>query len=353
MFNFKKTAKDVRDIIVVGASAGGVEALKAFVKGLPKDFKGSVFIVLHIPSYSETRLPWILSKAGPLEAVLPSDGDEIEPGKIYVAPNDHHLLLQEESRMVVRRGPKENRFRPSIDALFRSAAYIYRSRVIGVILSGLLDDGASGLWTIQQQGGIVVVQTPEDAEQPQLPQNVLQYVKPDYKVPAADMGPLISGLVKQPAPSKHKFSEEELKRLKTEVIIATRDNAFEMGIMDMGKLTPFTCPGCAGALVRLVEGDILRYRCHTGHAYTASSLAAEVTESVEGFLWRAIRGLEETNMLMNNIADHYEELANSKGSSIFRQKAKDAADHAAEIHNLVLNHDQFSEDVRLDKKAHK
>lgn len=173
MFNFSKSKGKARDIVVVGASAGGVEALKQFVKSLPKDFKGSIFIVLHIPSYSETRLPWILEKACNIEAVLPLDGEEIEPGKIYVAPNDHHMLLQE-GKVVVKRGPKENRFRPAIDALFRSAAYVYGSRVIGVILSGLLDDGASGLWTIQQQGGITIIQKPEDAEQPQLPKNVLQ-----------------------------------------------------------------------------------------------------------------------------------------------------------------------------------
>lgn len=350
MFNLKKSAKEIRDIIVVGASAGGVEALKDFVSGFQKDFKGSVFIVLHIPSYSETRLPWILSKAGPLEAVLPNDGDAIEPGKIYVAPNDHHLLLEKGDRVIVRRGPKENRFRPAIDALFRSAAYVYGSRVIGVVLSGYLDDGVSGLWTIQQQGGLAIVQTAEDAAQPQLPQNVQQYVKPDYKLTAHDMGPLISGLVQEPAPERNKFSQEELKRLEIEVIIATKDNAFEMGIMDMGKLTPFTCPECGGALVRLVEANILRYRCHTGHAYTASSLVAEVTETVEGFLWKAMRALEETNMLMNGVARHYEESNNSKDAALFMEKAKSAADRARSIHDLILQLPQFSEDNRLSKK---
>ena len=345
---FSKSKEQARDIVVVGASAGGVTALKELVKDLPKDFKGSIFIVLHVPSYSETRLPWILSKAGDIEAVLPNDGDEIEPGKIYVAPNDHHMLLQE-GRVVVKRGPKENRFRPSIDALFRSAAYVYGARVVGVILSGYLDDGASGLWTIKQQGGVAIIQTPDDAEQPQLPKNVLQYVHPDYTVAASDMGPLLAGLVKEPAPNKNKLSEEELKRLELEVVIATKDNAFEMGVMQMGELTPFTCPECAGTLVRLVEADMIRFRCHTGHAYTASSLAAEVTESVETKLWQSMRALEEVNMLMNNIADHYEYLKKKDDAKLFREKAKNAADRAMTIHDTVLQHDQFSADTRLNK----
>jgi two-component system chemotaxis response regulator CheB len=185
-----------RDIIVIGASVGGVTALREFVSGLPRDFKGSIFIVLHVPASSESRLPWILSKAGPLEAVHPNDGDAIEQGKIYVAPNDHHLIL-EKNKILVKRGPKENRFRPSIDALFRSASYAYGDRVIGIILSGILNDGVSGLWTIKQRGGIVIVQSPDDAEQTLLIENVLEYVEPDYIIAASGMGPLISCLAKE------------------------------------------------------------------------------------------------------------------------------------------------------------
>jgi two-component system chemotaxis response regulator CheB len=183
-----------RDIIVIGASSGGVTALKDFVGGLPKDFKGSIFIVLHIPALSESRLPWILSQAGLLEAIHPNDGDAIEQGKIYVAPNDYHLIL-EKDKILVKRGPKESRFRPSIDTLFRSASYAYGPRVIGVILSGILDDGVSGIWTIKLHGGIAIVQS--DAEQPQLPENVLEYLIPDYTIATSDMGKLISILAKE------------------------------------------------------------------------------------------------------------------------------------------------------------
>jgi two-component system chemotaxis response regulator CheB len=337
-----------KDIVVVGASAGGVTALKELVAGLPRDFKGSIFIVLHMPAYSETRLPWILSKAGSLEVVLARNGDEIEDGKIYVATNDHHLLL-EEGKVVVKRGPKENRFRPSIDALFRSAAYVYGPRVIGIILSGFLDDGVSGLWAIQQSGGVTIIQTPEEAEHPQLPENVLEYLEPDHQMSASDMGPLLAGMIKEAAAEKHKLSKEELNLLKTEVIIATRDNAFEMGIMNMGELTPFTCPECHGALVRLVEGNIIRFRCHTGHAYTASSLLASVSESVEETLWQSMRAMEEMTMLLNTVAEHFGDRGNKQAAKLYKGKAEESSERARIIHDSIFKQEQLSEDTRLNK----
>jgi len=339
-----------RDIIVVGASAGGITALKKLVENLPANFKGSVFIVLHIPPYSESRLPWILSQAGPLKAIHPADGEAIVPGVIYVAPNDHHMLL-EAGRVVIKRGPKENKFRPAIDALFRSAAYVYGKRVIGVILSGMLDDGASGLWTIQQRGGLTIIQTPEDAEQPQLPQNVGHYMEPDYWLAAADMGPLISGLVQEEAEERNKFSQEELKRLEKEVMIATKDNAFEMGVIEMGQLTPFVCPQCHGSLVRLEEGKLIRFRCHTGHAYTASSLLAEVSEVVEDQLWQAMRGLEEMTLLMKTIGDHFKELNDEGAGRLFHEKAEESGQRARLIHDAVYEQNQYSEDLRLNRES--
>jgi two-component system chemotaxis response regulator CheB len=335
-----------RDIVVVGASAGGITALKEFVKFLPKDFKGSVFVVLHIPAYTETYLPTILSKAGPLKAIIPKDGETIEAGMIYVAPNDHHMLL-EHNKVIVRRGPKENRFRPSIDALFRSAAYVYGPRVIGVVLSGFLDDGTSGLWTIKRLGGIAIIQDPHDAEQPQMPENVLGHVEVDYTLTAVDMGPLITGLVSEASPEKFKLSDQEMELLKKEIIIATRDNAFEMGIIDMGEFTPLTCPECHGALVRLVEGNIIRFRCHTGHAYTASSLLADVSTSVEDLLWQSMRAMEEMVILLNNTADQYEKLGNRDTAALFRRKAKNSSKRARIIHDSIFSHEQYSEDLRF------
>lgn len=338
-----------RDIIVVGASAGGITALKQLVAALPKDFRGSIFIVLHIPAYTQSALPKILSKAGPIEAVHAQDGEAIESGKIYVARSDHHLLL-DEHKVLVKNGPKENRFRPSIDALFRSAAYVHKQRVTGIILSGMLNDGASGLWTIQQLGGRTMVQDPEDAEQPQLPLNVMEYVKPDHTAKASEMAAILMEIMKDAPEEKFKLSKAELDRLEMEVIIATRDNAFEMGIIDLGELTAYTCPECNGALVRLVEGNLLRYRCHTGHAYTASSLLAEVTESIETKLWQSMRGMEEMNILLRNISEHYEHFNQPESAALFRQKAKEGAETARIIHDSVLRQNQYSEDLRHNRE---
>src|SRR5688500_7290018 len=167
------------DIVVIGASAGAVPVLKTIIGNLPAEFAGSIFIVVHLPPYYESKMPEILSKASRLPVVHPADGEAIEPGMVYVAPNDHHFIIQE-GKMQVKNGPKENHFRPSIDALFRSAAYAYKERVAGIILSGSLNDGTSGLWTIKQMNGIAIVQDPEDAEHTQLPLNAIEYTKADY-----------------------------------------------------------------------------------------------------------------------------------------------------------------------------
>jgi two-component system chemotaxis response regulator CheB len=160
-----------RDIIVIGASAGGVEALSDFFSGLPANLEATIFVVLHIPPYSPSSLPVILTRCGHMSASHPKDGEEVRPGQVYIAPPDHHLLV-ELGRVLIKRGPKENRFRPSVDALFRSAAYAYGRRVIGIVLSGALDDGTSGLWTIKRLGGVAIVQQPEDACVPNMPRSV-------------------------------------------------------------------------------------------------------------------------------------------------------------------------------------
>jgi two-component system, chemotaxis family, protein-glutamate methylesterase/glutaminase len=182
-----------RDIVVIGGSAGAVEAGRRLVSGLPRDLAAAVFFVVHVPAGHVSQLPSILSAAGRLEAHHASDGEDVRPGRIYVAPPDHHMTL-ETGRVSVRRGPKENRFRPAIDPLFRSAAYVYGQRVIGVLLSGLLDDGVSGLRAIKRLGGVSVVQAPEDAMQPDMPRNALAQVDVDHVGRAADLGPLIAEL---------------------------------------------------------------------------------------------------------------------------------------------------------------
>ena len=333
-----------RDIVVIGASAGGVDALLRAIEGLPSDLPAAVFLVLHIPPHSPSTLPTILSKGGPLKALHARDGEPIRPGQIYVAPPDNHLLL-ESGHVVVRRGPKENRFRPSIDALFRSAAYVYGPRTIGVVLSGVLDDGTSGLWSIKRLGGLTLVQKPEDAQHPEMPRSALEHVEVDHVCPAGEMGPLITSLVGTSAPEVPQDIQEERRRMGRETEIAAREGAFDKGIMEWGNLAPFTCPECHGVLVRLKEGPLLRFRCHTGHAFTPSTLLAGIDEAVEETLWQAMRGVEEQTMMLEHIASHLQHSGRPDRAEFFLEKARRSRRQGQIIHDSLPEHAQSSEDT--------
>lgn len=334
-----------RDIVVIGASAGGVIALVDLFKSLPPDFESYLLVVQHVSPYSPSVLPQILSRSGHLKAVHPKDGDKLSKNTIYVAPPDHHLLI-ENDKLIVKKGPKENRFRPSIDALFRSAAYNYGARVIGVVLSGLMDDGTSGLWSIKRHNGLGVIQHPGDAEFPSMPQNVMEFVEVDHAVPVSEMAQLLNRLTKERAPEAPILEKREKERLRMEINIASQDNAFDMGIMEKGPFTPFTCPECSGALVEFTEGKIVRYRCHTGHAFTDSSLLAGVTKAVEESLWKTVRGLEEAVMILQQSARQFEHAGKEDVAAVFYQKAKETHEQSQDIRKQIFKHERFSEDLR-------
>lgn len=239
--------------IVIGASAGGVETLKEVVSQLPADFPAPIFVVLHIPPYVASMLPSILSNAGPLKAIHPKDGEKIQQGVIYVAPPDHHLLIHKNT-VAVKKGPKENRFRPSIDALFRSAAYTYGTASIGVVLSGALDDGTSGLWNINRLGGIAIVQIPDQARFKAMPRSALEHVKVDHQASSLEMGALICRLIAKPPAHDESNLEDIKKRFATENHIAAEGGAYQKGIMNIGGLTPYACPACHGVLIGVQRG---------------------------------------------------------------------------------------------------
>jgi two-component system, chemotaxis family, protein-glutamate methylesterase/glutaminase len=329
--------------IVMGASAGGVETLKEVVSQLPADLPAPVFVVLHIPPFVASSLPNILRKAGPLPAVHPQDGEKIKPGVIYIAPPDHHLLI-ENGHVAVKKGPKENRFRPSIDALFRSAAYVYGPRAIGVVLSGALDDGTSGLWSIKRLGGIAIVQQPHQAQFESMPRSALEYVEVDHNLPSTEIGALLGELVHEP-PAPEMPLEDDLKtRLATEVQIAAEDGAFQKGIMKLGALTPFTCPECHGALVKIAEGKMSRFRCHTGHAYTDNSLLEAVMESTGERLWQVIRSFEEGVMLLDHMGQHLRDAGDADRAKIFFTKARELEQRSKTFHAAALVHESLSGD---------
>lgn len=336
---------ETRNIIVIGASAGGFDALKNLVRDLPEDLQASIFVVWHMSPDVTGVLPQVLSRAGRLPAKHAEDGEPIESSRIYVAPPDRHLII-ENSHMRVTRGPKENRFRPAVDPLFRSAAYAYGERVIGVILSGALDDGTSGLWTIKYHGGVAVVQDPLDAEIPSMPRNAMREVEVDHVVPVSEMADLLVRLSGERVAKTSEaavMEEDGNKQTEFEIRTAMEDKT-TMDIMKFGDLTPFTCPDCHGVLFRLTDGNRPRFRCHTGHAFSADSLLATVTESIEESLWNAIRCIEESVMLLNHMGEHFASGGQANLGAVYFKKALEAEARGNIVRQTVMNHERLSND---------
>lgn len=281
------------NIIVIGASAGGLKALSAVISELPAGLPAAIFVVQHLAADKKSYLPELLEDVSDLPVTQPDDRETFQMGHIYIAPPDHHLLLN--ARIVrVLRGPQENRFRPSVDALFRSAARVHGSSVIGVVLTGFLDDGTVGLQAIKKRGGITVVQDPKEAEYPSMPRNALRYVKVDHTSPVAEIGALLTRLVDtKPADQKDYPTTQqiEVESKIAEQLMNTKE--FLESVKEIGKATPYTCPECHGAIWQIGEEEPLKLRCHVGHSFTGEIFTTEQSQSVENALWSAVRVMEE------------------------------------------------------------
>jgi two-component system chemotaxis response regulator CheB len=332
-----------RDIVVVGASAGGMDALQKMVAVLPKDLPAAVFVVWHLSPGIRSVLPEVLSRTGPLPAAHPRDGDPIEPGRIYIAPPDHHMLL-ERDYIRVTKGPKENRFRPAVDPLFRSAAYVFGARTVGVVLSGALDDGTAGLWAIKLRGGTAVVQDPADAMHRSMPLNALENVSVDHKLPAEKIGDLINTLSRQRAGPDAILPEHEREKLEREIDIAAQAEALEQHMVTYGELSAFTCPECRGVLTMLRDGKIVRFRCHTGHAYSAHTLLSGTTEHVEDRLWDAVRAIDEAVLLLNKLGEEQVKAGNTRVAEQCFDKAREAHARAAPIREAAMQTERLTDE---------
>jgi len=325
-----------KDIIVIGASAGGLEALRSLVGGLPEDLRASVFVVLHTSADSPGLLAAILGRAGKLPVSAAVDGERIRPGRIYVAPPDHHLIV-EPGIVRTTRGPRENRFRPAIDPLFRSAAQTYGPRVVGVILTGYLDDGTAGLWMVKRLGGTAVVQDPEDALVDSMPRSALLHVRVDHCLPLADIAPLLTRLSSEAA-EEGEFEVPEETNI--EVSIAKTDKALEAGVLKLGEPSNYACPECHGVLLQLREEERIRFRCHTGHAYSLESLVAEIDQAIEESLWSAIRSVEEKVLLMRHLAEHVRESDDVPAAEQFLSLARTAQRRADLVRQAVIQKEE-------------
>lgn len=287
-----------RDLVVIGASAGGLQVLLELARGLPADFPAAILVVMHVGAHPSV-LPELMRANGVLPAVHPVDGQPLHAGQIFIAPPDHHLLVEDDHVRIVR-GPKENFARPAIDPLFRTAALAYGPRVIGVVLSGRLDDGTAGLQAIKRCGGLAVVQDPVDAEQPDMPTSALTHVQVDYRLPAAGLAPTLLRLVREPASGDGSAVPPDIQL--DQAISAGVGNPMEK-LNAIGARSRFTCPECSGVLWEIDDAKPRRFRCHTGHAFTLRTLASTQDLSTDEALWSAMRALQEREALQRALAE--------------------------------------------------
>jgi two-component system chemotaxis response regulator CheB len=291
-----------RDIVVIGGSAGALEAL-GFIADLSADFPAAIFLVMHLAAEGPGMLPDILGRSSKIAVQHGHDGDRIAPGRIYVAPPDHHMTIKD-GTVKVARGPKENRHRPSIDVLFRSAAEIYGPRVIGVVLSGMLDDGSSGLVTIRARGGLAIVQEPKDALFPDMPSNAIAYAGADYRAPHSQLAALLMKSVTEKIDERI-LTEARVERGKEQGSEVSEVSMDRNSTSDKsGEAAEFSCPDCGGVLRRIENGKILRFKCRVGHTYSGQTLLEAQSETIEQALWSALRLMEEKAEMVRKLKEY-------------------------------------------------
>jgi two-component system chemotaxis response regulator CheB len=314
-----------RNIIVIGASAGGVEAVPRLLSSLSANIPAAFFVTLHIPPYSESSMPKLITRKGSLPAEHPRDLTPIRNGRVYVAPPDYHLMLDREL-IRLSHGPKENRHRPAIDPLFRSAAKIHAQRVAGVLLTGNLDDGVAGLAEIQERGGLAIVQDPIDASFPDMPRNALHSLEPDHCLSLAEIEKLL-GRVAGPAlgGSKMKANNQNSKPSPQDLGVPPKN----------GVPAPFTCPECSGPMWEFHQGKTQRFQCLVGHRYTLENLLAAHADELETALWVALRVLEERINLQRRLAQQSNAAGRRRGMQLFQARVVENETHAKLLRKIL------------------
>jgi two-component system, chemotaxis family, protein-glutamate methylesterase/glutaminase len=318
---------DTRDLVVIGASAGGVEALRTLIGGLKPSFPAAIIVVLHVPAYGGSVLPSILERSGTLPAHHIEHGEDLLQGHIYVAPPNFHTIVHD-GHVALSRGPRENGHRPAADVLFRTAARARGPQTVGVVLSGALDDGTAGLAAIRDRGGIAVVQDPEDALYPAMPRSAISHVVVDHVIATSDMPDLLYRLCTEEVSAR---APEPSKLMEMETAVAEFDEDRRTGRTPTGTPAGFSCPDCAGQLYEIHENDLVRYRCRVGHAWSSEALLAEQGLALEGALWMALRSLEEKADLSRRLGEQ----ARSRGSVLTASRFDSASTEAANAAALV------------------
>jgi len=334
-----------RDLVVIGASAGGLEALQRLLAALPFDLNAAVLVVLHTSNHEGSVLPNILGRAGPLPAIHPADGATIRKGHVYIAPPNVHMIVADGHLQLIA-GPRENLHRPAIDPLFRSAAAIYGPRVIAVVLSGLLDDGTSGLMVVRASGGEAIVQDPDTATFASMPRNALKQV-PDARVlPLEKIADVLVRLSREKLPAEA-LAGHVSPQAEKDIKIAEFDMSEIENEGRNGNPSEFACPDCGGVLWEIVESGFLRYRCRVGHAFTAKYLEAEQRHAIESALWAALRALEESISLSNRLAKRAVDWKQSALQDLYQERVAAKENHARILRDFLLQVNARSEEERL------
>lgn len=308
-----------RDAVVIGASAGGIEAMAEIARGLPADFPAAIFYTVHVDPSHVSLMPEILSRRGPLLATFAIHGERTMAGHIYVAPPDNHLLVREGYVHVVR-GPKENGHRPAVDPMFRSAARAYGPALVSVVLSGNFDCGTAGSMSVKARGGVTIVQDPADASAPDMPTSAIAHAPIDHVVPLLAIPALLDRLVREPAGPMPVAVSHDILQLEGE---------------ELGAPAPIVCPACHGRMTESEVSGHVALRCHVGHAYSLVRLSAEQAEETERALWEAMRSLEESATFAARIAT----MSSGELRSRFEEKARTQKEQASRVRSLLLDAD--------------
>ncbi|MEZ0603802.1 chemotaxis protein CheB [Paraburkholderia sp. IW21] len=332
---------DRRNIVVIGTSAGGVQTLRDLFGLLPHDLPAAVLVVQHTPPYAPSKLHEIIARTTGLHVSPAVDGSALQAGTVHVAVADRHLMV-ENGVIRLTRGPKESRARPSVDVLFRSAAAWFGDRVIGAVLTGALDDGTAGLWAIKDRGGLAFVQEPAEADFSSMPESAIQHVDVDFVGPVAALAGKIAASVSEEYEPAATIGGKW--RMERENQISASGKGIENGVMDLGPVSKYTCPDCHGVLVQINEGSIVRFRCHTGHAFSMKTLIAGVNAAIDIGLWDTLRAVEERIMLLRHMAATAEGTGNLEEAGRCRTQADEAERRLNPIRELVLDPDFFGHD---------
>lgn len=326
-----------RDIIVIGASAGGSQAIPRLIAQFTPDIAAAVFVVMHTDSLvSENYLSDLIKKAGFEHCKTAEDGDLIRYGWVFVAPPDHHLMLSKDKMLVVR-GPKDNGFRPSIDVLFRSAAATFDSHVIGVVLTGMLDDGTAGLDAINRSGGTSVVQEPSDAAYPDMPLNAINLISDTNTSPIDEMGAMIMKLMEDSV-LEQRIPDDIQREADIEQRYTTNIDMTEK----FGQQIPVSCPDCGGSLWKVGNSPVNRYRCHTGHTYTEDGLLRGQSKALEETLWVSLRILEERQHLIKKFMDQMTESGRNRMARDYEERLRVVNLHIARIRETLHGDELYS-----------